>query len=186
MPWVPHPGPQKPDPLNALCNLLLQDSEWTKLYTFSNNTKDPRLVRACFRRSLQLHRSHAVHLSCDCPESQMHFAWTRKASVRLSAFRPATAGSALHSLPARLIVWCGKVQKPKDMDWMFYPDPKLHLKLQQLQLLRRHLFGDSAAALSDRLTDVELVQLLIVSIGRQLLDCARVHARLLEAVCWVL
>ena len=50
---------------------------------------------------------------------------------------------------------------------MFYPDPKLHLKLPQLQLLRQHLFGDSAAALSDRLSDVELVQLLIVSIGQQ-------------------
>ena len=52
------------------------------------------------------------------------------------------------------------------MKWMYYPDPKLHLTLRQLQLLRHHLFGDAAATLSDRLSDVELVQLLIVSAGR--------------------
>jgi hypothetical protein len=71
------------------------------------------------------------------------------------------------------------------MDWMFYPDPKLHLKLQQLQLLRRHLFGDSAAALSDRLSDVELVQLLIVSIGSQLFDCTCVHVHVVGAARWM-
>ena len=57
------------------------------------------------------------------------------------------------------------------MDWMFYPEPKLHLTLRQLQQLRRHLFGEAAAALSDRLSDVELVQLLIVSAGHQQLAC---------------
>lgn len=72
------------------------------------------------------------------------------------------------------------------MDWMFYPEPKLHLTLRQLQQLRRHLFGDAAAALSDRLSDVELVQLLIVSIGRQQLDCTRVHVHRVEAARWVL
>jgi hypothetical protein len=58
------------------------------------------------------------------------------------------------------------VQEPHDMKWIYNPGLKLHLTLQQLQLLRRHLFGDSAAALSDRLSDVELVQLLIVSAGQ--------------------
>lgn len=57
------------------------------------------------------------------------------------------------------------------MDWMFYPEPKLHLTLRQLQQLRRQLFGNAAAALSDRLSDVELVQLLVVSAGQQQLGC---------------
>ena len=52
------------------------------------------------------------------------------------------------------------------MDWIYNAEPKLHLTLRQLQQLRRHLFGDAAAALSDRLSDVELVQLLIISAGQ--------------------
>ena len=52
------------------------------------------------------------------------------------------------------------------MDWIYYPQPRLDLTLSQLQQLRRHLFGGAAAALSDRLSDVELVQLLLISAGQ--------------------
>jgi hypothetical protein len=57
------------------------------------------------------------------------------------------------------------MQIPREMGWIEYPDTKLRLTLQRLKKLRRHLFGDAAAALSDRLSDVELVQLLVVSAG---------------------
>jgi hypothetical protein len=57
------------------------------------------------------------------------------------------------------------MQIPREMGWIEYPDTKLRLTLQRLKKLRRHLFGNAAAALSDRLSDVELVQLLVVSAG---------------------
>ena len=45
------------------------------------------------------------------------------------------------------------------------PIPELHLTLNQLKDIRRHLFGDDAAALGGQLSDVQLVQLLVVSAG---------------------
>jgi hypothetical protein len=51
------------------------------------------------------------------------------------------------------------------MEDMSYPEPRLHLTPQRLQQIRQHLFGDAAAALSSRLSDCELVQLLVVSSG---------------------
>ena len=48
-----------------MCDPVLQGGEWMTLYTLSNNTKDPRLVRACFGPSHpQLHHCHAAHLRC--------------------------------------------------------------------------------------------------------------------------
>lgn len=57
------------------------------------------------------------------------------------------------------------MQIPREMGWMEFPNPKLRLTLQRLNKLRRHLFGDAAAALSNRLSDVELAQLMVVSAG---------------------
>ena len=59
-----------------------------------------------------------------------------------------------------------RVLIPREMGWICYPDPKLRLTLPRLKKLRRHLFGDAAAALGGRVSDVELVQLLVVSAGQ--------------------
>ena len=57
------------------------------------------------------------------------------------------------------------MQIAHEMGWMENPDPRLRLTLQLLNKLRQHLFGGAAAALGGRLSDVELVQLLVVSAG---------------------
>lgn len=51
------------------------------------------------------------------------------------------------------------------MEWMSYPDPKLLLTPQKLKGIRQHLFSGAAAAVGGRLSDCELVQLLVVSSG---------------------
>jgi hypothetical protein len=51
------------------------------------------------------------------------------------------------------------------MEWFYQPEPRLYLTPQKIEQIRQHLFGDAAAAMSGRLSDCELVQLLVVSSG---------------------
>ena len=51
------------------------------------------------------------------------------------------------------------------MEWFYQPEPRLHLTPQKIKQIRQHLFGDAGAGLSSRLSDCELVHLLVVSSG---------------------
>lgn len=64
------------------------------------------------------------------------------------------------------------VQEPEDIPWVFNPVHRFRLTPQRLAVVREHLFGGAAAAaLSDRLSDFELVQLLVCCTGELLQSC---------------
>ena len=77
------------------------------------------------------------------------------------------------------------MQNPDDMEWMDYPESELHLTLEKLEEIRQHLFSGAAAATSGRLSDCELVQLLVVSTGEMAWHhCTWIqHAAMVQSSC---
>lgn len=67
-------------------------------------------------------------------------------------------------------------QEPEDIPWVFNPMHRFRLTPQRLTAIHQHLFGGTAADLSERLSDFELVQLLICCTGGAVAALPRLHS----------